>query len=187
MKNLHFAFTPKAGCCTSSTTYFAASVTHFSSSTRPAPHLLTALAPCCGEAQTLCMPERTWQKSRFSAFSACFIAARLCLPTLLVQTTTVAKNWCFCSQPKASFQETLRRQFGMIGPRLLEPLPLEELNPEMKIRCVFKIEVWRALEKSGCFGFRSGELQQNSTRVCKPHQKQPFTCTSFDGRQSNIS
>ena len=41
------------------------------------------------------MPERTWGKSRFSAFSACFIAARLCLPTLLVQTTTVAKNWCF--------------------------------------------------------------------------------------------
>ena len=97
------------------------------------------------------------------------------------------KNWCSCSQLKTSFQETLRRQFGMIGPRLLEHPPLEELNPEMKIRCVFKIEVWRALERSGCFGFRSGELQQNSTCVCKPHQKQPFTCTSFDGRQSNIS
>ena len=169
MQNLHFAFTPKASCCTSSTTCFAASVTHFSSSTRPAPHLLTALPPCCGEAQTLFMPGQTWRKSRFSAFSACFIAARLCLPTLLVQTTTVAKNWCFCSQLKTSFQETLRRQFGMIGPRLLEHPPLEELNPEMKIRCVFKIEVWRALERSGCFGFRSGELQQNSTRVCKPH------------------
>jgi len=28
----------------------------------------------------------------FRLFSACFIAARLCLPTLLVQTTTVAKK-----------------------------------------------------------------------------------------------
>ena len=187
MWKLHFAFSTKAYCCTSSTTCFAASVTHFSSSTRPAPHLLTALAPLLRGGPDTLHARAALAKSRFSAFSACFIAARLCLPTWLVQTTTVAKNWCFCSQLKTSFQETLRRQFGMIGPRLLEHPPLEELNPEMKIRCVFKIEVWRALERSGCFGFRSGELQQNSTRVCKPHQKQPFTCTSFDGRQSNIS
>ena len=159
----------------------------FSSSTRPVPHLLTALAPLLRGGPDTLHARADLAKISIFGFSNLFYCCPAVPANLACANHPRGKNWCFCSQLKTSFQETLRRQFGMIGPRLLEHPPLEELNPEMKIRCVFKIEVWRALERSGCFGFRSGELQQNSTRVCKPHQKQPFTCTSFDGRQSNIS
>ena len=163
-------------------------MTHFSSSTRPAPHLLTALAPLLrGGPDTLHARADLAKISIFGFFSLFYCCPAVPANLACANHHRGKKLVLFVHSPKQASRKLFRRQFGMIGPRLLEHPPLEELNPEMKIRCVFKIEVWRALERSGCFGFRSGELQQNSTRVCKPHQKQPFTCTSFDGRQSNIS
>ena len=146
MKNLHLAFTPS--CATPSDRFGP---------------------PAAGGPDTLHAREDLAKISIFGLFSLFYCCPAGPAKLAYAKTTTVAKNWCFLFAAHASFQETLRRQFGMIGPRLLEHLPLEELNPEMKIRCVLKIEVWRALERSGCFGFRAGELQQNSTRVCKPH------------------
>ena len=139
MWKLHFAFTPKTYCCTSSTTCFAASVTHFSSSTRPVPHLLTALAPLLrGGPDTLHARADLAKISIFGFFSLFY-----CCPAVPANLACANHHrgkklvLLFTAQNKlpGNSLPAIRND----RTRLLEHPPLEELNPGMKMRCVFKI------------------------------------------------